>query len=277
MIPGKLKWWAVGAGGLAVLALGIRIGRPDPPAPPPPEPKAAEHVPAPPEQPNAELLIAVQAALDQNAALIRLISARPAGQDGSGARSAAQADQMTAILLGLLNAERERRGEAPVSSTATPAEVAAALTAQGGAVLPERVVTAPCATKGRMHGIIPAAGAEWELLSEWDPCPPAVERRPWLDFSSGTLYSLKLAGAAWGNANLSRADELAYSTLSLDSTRVGWYAGGDIEHVWMSRTGKFWHGFGLEGGYQHSTAGSGWTTRLYYKPSIFVSSRERKP
>lgn len=272
----RLRWWLYGGGALVavvlLLVVGYRMGRPEPLPPPTPPPTLADR-PDGPQAPTEGLTLVVQAVLAQQTEMLRLMQARQGGDGGAGARSAVQAEQMQALLLGLLNDQRRQRGEALLAPTATASEVSEALAAQGGVVLPERVVTAPCGTRGRMHGVIPASGAEWELIPEWDPCPPAVERRPWLDFSSGTLYSLKLAGAAWGNANVTLAEEIAGASLSLDSTRIGWYAGGEVEHLWISRTGRYWHGLGVEGGYQHSTAGAGWTARLYYQPSLFVPSK----
>ncbi len=227
-----------------------------------------------PDGPQAELAVlalAVRASVDQNAEMLRLMQRR---QDPQGVviRDDGQAAAMAALLRDLVNDRRRERGEAEISAAATPAEIAAALAAQGGRVLPERVVQSPCRTKGRMHGVVPSAGDDWELIPEWDPCPPETPKRPWLnasDWTIGTRHYAILGAGAWGNANLSLGDSLAAASLSIDSTQIGWTAGGGLSRLFVSPSGRWLHEFGFEARYRSSTALDGWEIAATFKPGWF--------
>jgi hypothetical protein len=264
----RTRWYVAGGSiaGAAIMLFGIWIGRPTPPPPKPALPTIAEHPKdAAPTQETQVLLQLVAGMQAQQQEFLRLMQQQPG-------RNSDQSAAMTGILLSLLNEQRAARGEAPIAPTASPEEISKQIVAQGGVVLPERVVQAPCETRGHMHGVIPARGADWELIPEWDPCKPP-KKAGLFDFSSGTLYSLKLGGALWGNANLTIADELAASQLSLDGTRFGWGGSVGAEHIWMSSTGKFWHGVGVEAGYDHSPIVGAWRGWVYYSPKLWIPSQ----
>lgn len=271
MFSSKVKGWAAGIGGLSLVGFGFWIGHHKPEPPPDLSPKLAEHAPAEPTK--AELLM-VQV-LDNQTKLIEALQQRRE-EGGRVIRDDSQSAQMTAILLALTNELRAQHGETPIAPSSSAADVAAALAAAGGKLLPERIVDAPCKTRGRMHGVLVPPPAEWELIPEWDPCAAEAKKNSWFSrdaWTTGTRYYAILGGAAWGNANLSVGDSLAASQLSLDGTQLGWKAGLGTGWLFVSPSGRWLHEFDLEATYKSSPTIDGWEISVAYKPGWFRASK----